>query len=728
MRVIRRISAAAVAALLLSLCACGGKKQAANYTLPGTMETAASGEVARNERFSLRWDAEKNCVLFADTATGQIFGTTPYAYYQTDGDNYSLSSPLVIEYYDRYDGSIQTAKAKDCADEGTVSAAAENGTLRVTYYFDAAGIAVTVEYSLREDSLQLRLRTDDIRETGRTELISVSLAPYLCSAANRADRSAYLVLPVGSGALMYTDEDASGVARTFSGMVYGSDPACTALTDPAEETAIRLPFFGMKDGNAALCAVIESGEGAVRVDATAGNSRNGYSAVYPTVFVRGYNNAEWENKDALLLTEQPVSGLDCVIGYYPLTDGEASYTGMAACYRRFLEKNGRLKKSGQALLPYQVTLIGGVRVKSFTLGIPHNTVQAVTTFAGAETILKELTADTGLTPTVLLKGFGSSGISAGKIGGGLTFAGVLGGEKGHRRLEAYCQAQNIPLYTDFELIRFTETGTGVSPLLHAALTADGQSVGRYPLRFNVRTENTDAVRVRFAARDRLPALAQKIAAFCRGRVSGTALSSFGQTAYSDYRQDVYALKNGLAAQAEQVTETLRTEHPLLLEAANAYAAGLADVLTKVPLENGGYDALDETVPLYAAVFGGSIPLYSDAVNLAADPVALLLSCAEAGVSPGFVLGDSADEALLEADEPLYCGILFDGQREAVAKAAAGTAELMSRIAGSGIESHDILQTGVTRTVFRNGTTVLVNRTASAVTADGVTVEAYSFVY
>ena len=177
-----------------------------------------------------------------------------------------------------------------------------------------------------------------------------------------------------------------------------------------------------------------------------------------------------------------------------------------------------------------------------------------------------------------------------------------------------------------------------------------------------------------------------------------------------------------------MTDTLRTEHPLLLEAANAYAAGLADVLTKVPLENGGYDALDETVPLYAAVFGGSIPLYSDAVNLAADPVALLLSCAEAGVSPGFVLGDSADEALLEADEPLYCGILFDGQRETVAKATAETAELMSRIAGSGIESHDILRTGVTRTVFRNGTTVLVNRTASAVTADGVTVGAYSFVY
>lgn len=699
-----------------------------NYVLPETMETVESGVVSQNQRFSLRWDDEKKCVLLEETATGQVWGTTPYDYYLTGEESYSLSSPVVIEYYDRNDGSTQTVKALDCVDDGTVSAEVTDGILNVTYYFEAAGIAVTVEYSLREDSLQLRLCPDKILETGRTELINVSVAPYLCSSVNTADSSSYLMLPVGSGALMYTDEDASGVAREFSGMVYGEDPACTILYNPGEEEVIRLPIFGVKDGSKALCGIIESGDGAARIDATAGSARNGYSTVYPTFFVRGFNNVEWNNKDALLLTEQPVAEQEYIVGYYPLGVDEADYTGMAACYRRYLEKNGALQKSEQTQQPYQVTVIGGALVKTFTLGIPHNTVQAVTTFTQTQTMLESLTAQTGLTPAVLLQGFGSSGKDAGKIAGGLTFADVLGGKKGQQTLEAFCQTERIPLFTDFELIRFTKAGVGVNPLLHAALTADSQSVGKYPLKFNVRTENTDATLVRYVQRDMLFGLAQKIADFCSGSVSGVALSSFGQTAYSDYRENAYALKNGLTVQAEQVIDVLKSEHPLLLEAANAYAAGRADVLTKTPLGNGGYDGLDEEVPIYQMIFGGVIPQYSEAVNLAENAEKLLLKCVEAGVSPGFTLGYTVDASLADSSDVFYYGIAFDGQRETVEKAVAKTADVLEKINGSGIRSHSILQSGVTRTVFNDGTTVTVNHTDTAVTVDGTALAAYTFVY
>lgn len=727
MRLIKRFSIAMMGAFAaLSLCACGGETQVSNYVVPETMETVTTGVISQNDRFSLRWDDEKKCVLLEETATGYVWGTTPYEYYLTGDESYHLSSPLVIEYYNRNDGSTQIIKALDCIDDGTVSAEMANGSLCVTYYFEAAGIAVPVEYSLREDSLQLRLRTDDILESGQTELISVSVAPYLCSAANRPDSSAYLMIPSGSGALMYTDEDAGGIAREFSGMVYGNDPACTMLYNPAKEEAIRLPVFGAKDGDKAICGIIESGDGAARIDATAGNARNGYSTVYATFYVRGYNNVEWENKDALLLTEQPVHGQEYVVGYYPLGKGEADYAGMAACYRRYLTKNGLLQESKQKQQLYQVTVVGGELVKSFTLGVPHNTVQAVTTFDETKTIVDGLTADTGRKPMLMLQGFGSSGKNAGKIGGGLTFAGVLGGTKGHRALEDYCQTQEIPLFTDFELVRFTQAGVGVNPMLHTAFTADSQSVGVYPLKFNVRTDDTKATLVRFVQRDKLLGLTQKIVDFCNGRVSGVALSSFGQTAYSDYREDDYALRNGLALQAQQLTDCVKEDHPLLLEAANGYIAGRADTLSKTPLGNGGYDGLDEEIPFYSMVFGGYIPQYSEPVNLAEVPEKLLLKCVEAGVSPNFTVVNTVDETVSDASDPLYYGVAYDGQRAKIIKAVNQTADVLKAIAGSGIRSHSILQSGVTRTVFDNGTAVTVNHTADAVIVDGVTIEGYTF--
>lgn len=196
-------------------------------------------------------------------------------------------------------------------------------------------------------------------------------------------------------------------------------------------------------------------------------------------------------QDTILLQEERLADKTFSVGYYPLTGENADYTGMAACYRQYLQGAGLLKKSTHKQQPYHITLIGGAQAREFTLGIPHTSLLPLTTFAQSQQIVKELRGLTGQTPEVLLMGYGASGLDVGKLAGGFTFAGELGNKASQNALEAFCREQGIPLFTDFDVARFNQSGNGFNPLFSSATAASTDNVTYYPLKRNVRAEDTE---------------------------------------------------------------------------------------------------------------------------------------------------------------------------------------------------------------------------------------------
>jgi hypothetical protein len=735
---VKRIGGLALCLIIL-LTACS-KPEIREFVVPGTMQSIESGVISQNDRYSLEWDNETKCVLLKARRSGHVWSTTPYDYYLQGETSYSLSSPLVIEYYDKTDGSIQMSRAYECIEEGLVSVRMDGQKLRNAFYFQDAEITITVTYELREDSLLISLNTSDFEETGKTKLISVSVAPYLCSVANTQERSSYLFVPSGSGGLMYVDEQLDDMTREFSGEVYGHDPACKRLDNPGREEPIRLPVFGVKSGSNALFAIIERGDGAARVNALAGNPRNGYSTVYATFYVRGYNNAEWDTrkeiqgsvlyKDVVLLSEKWPEDKEFAVGYYPLVGEGADYNGMAACYREYLQKTGKIEKSGLVQQPYHVAIVGGAQVEKFTLGIPHKAFLPLTTFKQAQQMLDELIKLTGHVPEIILRGFGKSGMDVGQIAGGFGFASSLGGIKKHRELEDFCKSNGIQMFTDFDIVQFTSSGEGFYPTFDTARSSDSRLVAYYPLKLNVRVDNTEKDIVRILQRSKLDKAAEKLLKFCNNRVLGVGLSTFGRTAYSDYSEEQYALKEGVSEQGQAILRKFKEAgHLISLSAANGYVAGIADSLFEVPLQNGDYDALDETVPFYEVVFRGTVPLYSTAINLSPNAETQILRAVEAGVSPSFMLSWSLDNALADSTPPVYYGILYESNKSMIEDVVKLTKEFLNKISGAKIQSHRILGEGITQTVFSNGVTVTVNHSEKDVTLDdGRKIKARSFEY
>ena len=152
-----------------------------------------------------------------------------------------------------------------------------------------------------------------------------------------------------------------------------------------------------------------------------GKQCQGISNAYVWFQVRGINSTTLSTRRVVNYYTDSLIDEDVVsVAYYPLYDQDAGYTGFAKKYREYLkEKYGLEKSSDDALLSLKI--LGGAKLKKFFLGIPYEEVEALTTFEETRQIINEMQEIVDGKITVLLQGFGKSGLDIGKIAGGYRF-------------------------------------------------------------------------------------------------------------------------------------------------------------------------------------------------------------------------------------------------------------------------------------------------------------------
>lgn len=717
--------------LLLSLSACSTEKVTVNVK-PEKFEALNSGTITENQKYILDWDDTQKCILLKNKETSHIWSTLPYSFFLQNDTNINLSSPIFINYYNPNDGSLMTAKAfADCIESGNLSVTEDNGTIRMEFYFDDAEILVPLVISLNDNCLQATVRADEIKESGKTQLIDISVLPYFCSTVNSADRSSYLFVPVGSGALMYTDEDVQEFSRSYSGEVYGEDAARYLLDDTANEEPIRLPIFGVKANDNAMFAIIENGAESAIINADAGNSRNGYSTAYATFTVRGHDETEVKRtdySDALIYAAEINKKAVYSVYYYPLSGESADYNGMAALYKDYLTKKGSLIDSDAEQSAYQLKFLGGSLVNDVILGVPNTRMQSATTFSEAQDIIKELYEETDAKPEVLLKGFAEDGLDIGRIAGGFGFSSVLGGKKGYLALNEYSEENGISLFAEYDLIHFNNSSDGFSTIFDTSQTAGKQLAAFFPLKKNIRYADENYSKVRLLQRSVLPNAIEKLVNKA-DYVSGISLTALGSIAYSDYSEQTYYAKGGTEKQVSNLLKVVKENgHRINIGKANGYAAGIADSISDVPLTNGGYFGLDESVPFYQMVFHGFSTLYSTSLNLSADWCGELLYALESGVSPSFTVTANESKALADTLSNEYYGSVYSGIKADIISAIKSTSDYFELVGDRNIVSHKILDSGAAVTQFSGGITVITNHSENDVEINGTKLQANSFSY
>ena len=742
MNTIKKISVIFIAlSLVLSLTACNNKSEQTvkktSYDNLKIGKGAENGAVAENDRFTLFWDGERACVLLNDKQNGTVWSTIPYDYYKTGDESgkavSSMGAPLLLEYASsKNTAAIKTVNGyTGVIKNGRVSSKKIKNGIKVYYCFDKLKIVVPVDYTITDDGIKITISPSEIIEYDNL-IYKISVAPFMCSAENGAGEDGYLVVPSGSGALIYADTDANGNIKEYSEQVYGTDPTRYESEKPLNLSSVRLPMFGAKDKDKALCGIIEEGAACAEIEAQAGNEKVGRSAVWVTFAVRGSNVSAvsfygGQTTNVENINNEIGNYKRLTVGYYPLYGDDADYSGMAKIYRNKLnagDQSGSVEES-----PLTLNILGGLQIKELMLGLPYQKTVAATTFKGALNIVESVAGVTELKTDVLLSGFGTTGLDVGKVGGGFKFDSVFGSKKDYSSFLNCCNSNNISIYADFDIVNFSSSSLGFSKTFDAAKAAN--SFTAYQNHYSPALRNADDSYSRYVllSRAQLSKAADKVINTAKSKkLTGVGFSSLSSTAYSDYDSADYGVRHNMEEDVKAIFKNAAENGLSVLSAdANAYAAALSDKVINIPMTSSEYDVLDRDIPLYQLVFKGITDI-SAPINTANNPQKRFLEAIACGSGMTFVLSADYDSRFATSKHSAFAVSLIDDNLKLISELSAKSKDYYTAVSGAKIEKYTQLSDTLSMTEFDNGVTVWVNRSDSPVEVSGVTVESGGFMF
>ncbi len=726
----RAISFIICAVMVLSLAACGNQQQATvNVAELFKKVTVADQEKIENANYEMVWDNVNGCVIFTDKATGASWSTTPTDYFDVENKEArarnTLESAIIISYYDLLINEPAVVRAyTHSVKKGDISVEKSADTFKVSYYFENADIIVPIKYKLTEKGLSLTISADEII-TGNAEINYIQFAPNLCSVKTGTEDS-YLFYPSGSGAIIDTSDPAI-VEGTYSSGIYGSDAASKKKEKLTNEKHAYLPVYGVKNGNNALMAVISSGEESMELVADAANKVTGYSSIYPTIYIRGYDynlqKKVWNYSEEILYSDEATTGVDYTIDFYTLSGEAANYNGMAKLYQKLLYGNNDgtdIKED-----TFSLKIYGGLMEDKDFIGFPYSKLLALTTYDDISNMLGELSS-TDTTPNIQLFGFGTTGLDIGKVAGGFKFGSAFGSTKELNSLLTYCDQNGIDSFVNFDIISYRNSGNGFMKVFDTAQTANKMSAYQYYINKEAQTlEESDISRYRLLKRNKVTEAAEKLfKKLGKYSISGVSLSTVSDTAYSDYSSDAYYSKKGYAQQATDIINTYKEGgYSFAANGANKYAAVLADVIFEAPHTSSKMDIFTYDVPFYQMIFKGKAEITSEAVNQGEMLKKKQLMALETGSSMLFNVYQTYDSTVTFSYIKGLYSAEFDSVKQDIVAASEKYNDYYKAVSGQTIKNHTVLANSVRLTEFANGVKIYVNYSDKDFTVSDITVPA-----
>lgn len=720
-----------------SLSACGGKKAVRPYAFNSNLKrnNIASVTAADNENFELLWNSDDCEVLLKDVKTGKTYSNIPASLDEKeDFDSSSdsalkLLSPITVDCVRTETHEIKTGYAADCINNGDFSVSLIDNGIRVTYIFDELKVSVPIKYTLFNDGLKITLDSSKIAENGKDFFIhSVAISPFMCHTENMKENS-YLFYPSGSGVLVNMDTE-KDVSINYTSEIYGLDRMSDISTwcKETKEEEIRMPVFGVKRGDDGIFAIITEGSesGSVLIDAY--NKNIGYSSVYPEFAVRGetsVSNKFLQSSVNSIKYSDYFSIGEFSVCYYPLSDENASYNGMAEIYRKYLKNSGmKTAENGNALT---LKVLGGAMVDSSVVGIPTRKFFATTTLEETEKMVSSLNEKTNSKLNVDLVGFGATGMEISQIGGGFTVASKLGGKSGLKKSYSNMIKENNSVFFDIDPISIAKNGKGYSKVSDVAVTTTRQRFGENYYR--LATNNKKKLLNYFISRELIPDVIEKtVKTLNKFNVKGVAFDSFSNVAYSDYSSQKYYSKRDMGKDVSAaIKKCSKNGLSVLSNAANCYAAICSDLVVDVPTQSSKLDFFGEEIPFYQMALHGYVPMYSTSLNLSNNSNEVLLKAAESGIGISYTVIKNFD-AKLRDEFDFYHNTCFDDLKDSICENYNSINELYQKTSGYEIANHSIVEKSIHKTVFENGVTVYTNFGENEYQSEIGKVAPYSFIF
>lgn len=590
----------------------------------------------------------------------------------------------------------------------------------------------SIEYELDGESLVARIPQASIQFPEAYPINTISLLASF--GAGGTDETGSLLVPDGSGALIHFN---NGKVKypAYQQYVYGVDRTMETSDNPSKEEDVRLPVFGIIREHGAFLGIIEEGAAVAVVNADVAGRTNTYNYAYPSFFVvnKGDVTLDGGSKQRTLpkFQETP-SQTDFTVRYSFLSGDAATYTGMAQAYRQYLMDYDILPEPGeggdQAGLSFYLQLIGGISKEKHFAGIPFQTIEPLTTFDQAKSIVTQL-QQRGINDIKLKYSGWFNGGQNHKVPEKIKIDSEIGGRKGLEEFSSFVQEKNISLYLDFAVLTAHST-SGFSKSDDAARTLRGIAAALYPLDLGLNRRD----RTRQPSYVVSPRLVEGYVDSIRKEminngISGISLRDLADNLDTDYRKNRQIDRSESEKISVEAFAKLRDAGlEIMGEGGNAYAFPYLSDINNAPVSNSGFKIEDASIPFYQMVIRGAISYGGAPYNLSThtNDRQYILKCLEYGANVSFEWIYESNHKMKDTEfSELYAvhyGNMLD-QAAAMYKEVHG---VLSKVKGQPIIGHKELQEGVYKTVFKNNLYVIVNYNSSPVSVDGNTVGAEGY--
>jgi len=577
-------------------------------------------------------------------------------------------------------------------------------------------VNITVEYRLTEQGLSVHVPKESILyNSGVVKLTNISILPAF-GAIEQDTADSYVFVPDGSGALLYGNGGNTNAAD-YKKQVYGFDRS-TEQMELVNQSDVRLPVFGVKNGQEAFLAIITEGDSCAWLHAECAGKHDGYTKVYTDFAITPYVKPVYSTLNIWTINsyQSRANDTDLSISYRFLSGDDASYTGMANAYREHLLKQSTTSQASTVSL--QLTLSGAVKYPDSVAGIRVNRQAALTTYSQAADLISRLRKQGVDDFRVVFKG-GLNGGLFGDASAGADAMSVLGGTAELKNLIALAQNEGIPLAMDGELLYSTKGKLRGE----VAQSINGYTAYAYRYRPHDGARSLEWTDYYVVSPVEYTAFAQEYAEeIAELGIKDSAVLSIGTALNSDYKKEQLTDRSQTQKILQEILFEASKSGQVTVSGGNAYALGAASAVTNAPLDTPMGYLFNEVVPFYAIATRGVAQVAGEPLNASSDMRYALLKAIETG-SDIAVDWMYAENAVLKNTYYEGINLCYTSTMAVVCDAYAELQEAVGDCAGYGIISHAQVQPSVYRTVFANGVTVYVNYSDKAAVVDGYEIPA-----
>ena len=689
-------------------------------------------KIAESKNLELYFDETKGNIQVKNTDTGYVWKSVveeedyPISKLNKQWNAY-LQSIFTISYndIDKRDAPPATAYAgRDC-DFLEVNYL-DNG-VEVRYGFTTIGIFVKIQYLLEDGRFVVRIPYDGYEENMQFCITTLEVMPYFGAAGNDVD--GYLFYPDGSGAITTyanvtnrSSKVKQGILRTYSNKKVAFEELY--YEDNYDRYVASMPVFGIKNNNDALLAVVTEGAEETGIMTYPSGIVVDLNRICFDVYVRSVFDVDMFNVSSgedTVATGREIQRIDAEITprdreftFFFLSGDDANYSKMADTYREYLIETDQLVDTIEdgSKLPLALEFLMGVTEPQMVT----EKYITMTSFEHLIEIMERLTAQGVESSKVLLTSWQKDGVNYPEY---WPVARQLGGKKGLEKLNDYLKQNtdhDVFLENNFNLALkenggFSATKDVVYSGVNIPITA-GFTNTWYLLNPLITYNNAMDFVDKISSYDKISA----------------GYEDIGKVIYPDYNKNApYSRSETVAQWKKLLADTKAKGKKVAVEGSNQYVYSNADYLYSVPLSAFGLAITDYSVPFIQMVLSGLIPYSSMAGNLSYDLDIQKLQWIEFGALPYFRL--TYEDALLlkETEYNSLFTSTFDVWEDRVVTIYNEFKENLGSVYGQQMILHEILDDGVVRVGYEDGTLIYLNYNNEDANISGLTIPAKDYI-